>query len=553
MCGEDPNSTRSPEVKTIGQIQQSDIGDETQSDEDEEWYPGDGICPSTPQFNICYKAHFNNWRMADLTRPESSRSISFYIEAFLNLVKNAPPFFRSPPKGVSITGGARSPLVLRSSLQLETTYDSNCNQRQKSIDYLQCLGLPTPAIYRAKSKRQIFAAIPVTGAPLRSGYFTSIVMAWSYIISCRWVEIFQRASENCQVFHRPDAKPQGTFWHMVTQSRWLARVRNKKGTFYSPWMLRREGFDSKEQYVYLPIVVDSCRLIRLRGDWTPVSPDSALAFNILLDYCTSEGLEGELLLGLASVMMLTSRNTPPPKLPPPLTVFRPPIRYPHKDTIFHELFQSIDKCISLSSTQDALDSLLCSAFFDPSTPCNIVGAASLGIKNALLTPDKVDNQRLLSAITYQKPHLSLLWAAVICNDQATSLLNMALNRLPPLCLVAAFWTNTVQSFVQVPYCLDGTAEPLIPRADEFQASYFCRSHASLPWSPAPPFGKTSIRNLSLEVRAHVSHQHRPRSWMTCWILDSGTKIPASAQHQLSLGQVYSIKYSFVDDGGATQK
>jgi hypothetical protein len=289
----------------------------------------------------------------------------------------------------------------------------------------------------------------------------------------------------------------------------------------------------------------------LRGDWTPASPDSARVFDILLDYRTSEGLEVELLLGLASVMMLTSRNTPPPKLPPPLTIFRPPIRCPHKDTIFHQLFQSIDKCISLSSTQDALDSLLCSAFFDPCTPCNIVGAASLGVRKALLTPDKVDNQRLLSAITCQKPYLSLLWAAVICNDQVTSLLNMTLSRLPPLCLVAAFWTSTVQSFLQMSYCLDGAAEPFIPRADEFQTSYFCRSHASLPWSPVPPFGKTTIENLSLEVRAHLSHQHRPRSWMIYWILDSGTKIPASAQHQLSLGQVYSIKYS--DDGEAAQE
>jgi hypothetical protein len=93
MYGEDLNSPRSSAVQTTEHIEQFNLGDEIQSDEDEEWGPGDGICPSTSQFHMCYKAHFNNWRMAALTRPERSRSISFYIEAFLNLLKDVPPFF----------------------------------------------------------------------------------------------------------------------------------------------------------------------------------------------------------------------------------------------------------------------------------------------------------------------------------------------------------------------------------------------------------------------------------------------------------------------------
>lgn len=213
---------------------------------------------------------------------------------------------------------------------------------------------------------------------------------------------------------------------------------------------------------------------------------------------------------------------------------------PRQHMIFNELFQSIDKCIFLSSTQDALDSLLCSAFFDPYIPCNFVGAASLGVRKAISTANAIDNRKLLNAITYMNPHLRILWTAAVYNNQANSLLNMALYSLPPISLVAAFLTNTIHSFLQVRYCLGDLKKSMIPRANEFQASYFCRPDISVPWSPAPPFGATPVKNLSLEVRAHLAHQHRPVSWMICWILDSGERIPASKNHRPGFVQIDSM-------------
>ncbi|KAJ5943168.1 hypothetical protein N7516_003336 [Penicillium verrucosum] len=231
----------------------------------------------------------------------------------------------------------------------------------------------------------------------------------------------------------------------------------------------------------------------------------------------------------------------PPKFTPPVTIRLTPTHcLKRQDTIFDELFQSIDKCIFLSSTQDALDSLLCSAFFDPSVPCNLVGAASLGARKAISTANVIDNQQLLNTITHMKPHLSILWTAAICNDQANSLLNMVLNSLPPICLVAAFLTHTIHSFLQVEYCLRDLEEPRIARATEFQTSYFCRPDVSVPWSPAPPFGATPIQNLSLEVRAHITHQHKPISWRINWVLDSGERIPASKVYQPLVAQIYDI-------------
>lgn len=259
-----------------------------------------------------------------------------------------------------------------------------------------------------------------------------------------------------------------------------------------------------------------------------VSPNSSAAFDILLEFCASQVLNEECLIGLATVLMLTSRETPPPTLDPPMTISQSPMAF-KKHGISKRLFSYLDKLMSISSTDGALDSLLCSVFFDPSVPCNLVGAVSLGITEALL-PVRDDYQRFLQAITHRRPDLSFFWAALVRNSQEIPLLSMTLEDLPPLCLVAALWTNTLQLFLQITYHpSSATEKALVPRSCEFKTSYFCRPEATEPWTPAPPFGSTGSRNLSLEVRQHCNHGHKPLWWRSFWTLRSGDKIPASSQ------------------------
>ncbi|RAH72565.1 uncharacterized protein BO66DRAFT_26040 [Aspergillus aculeatinus CBS 121060] len=495
-----------------------DDSDESSNDSDVTWSPGDGVCPTAAHFNHCCQSKIDDWQNAASTRLEGTESLHYYITAFLNLLKDVPSFYACPPGAVQLSGRAKSFLVLKSSLQVGTTEDSNCEQDHKFMDYLQCFGSPAPVFYRTEAETQAEVSIPTCARPLRSGFLTSIVLAWSYIISCRWVEILQRAGEKSQILHDQGMQIEESFRDIVTQDSWKARVENQKGAFYSPWMFRREGTSRK------------------RRDWKLAIPNSFFAFSTLLDFCASNGLEGEFLIGFACVLISTSRHAPPPKLAPPTMIPAVPMHSPlsAKDMMLFELFKSVDKCISLSSTQDALDSLLCSAFFDPCVPCNLFGAASLGVSKALSTMEKIDNRQLLSAITNKKPQLSLLWAAAVCNGQATSFLNLSLHSLPPICLVAAFWTNTIQSFLQIAYSVRDSEESIIARANEFRTSYFCRPDLFVPWSPAPPFGTTPVHNLSLEVRAHLEHMHVPLSWRNYWLLDSGERIPAGSQHDLEV-------------------
>ncbi|PYI06444.1 hypothetical protein BO78DRAFT_315352 [Aspergillus sclerotiicarbonarius CBS 121057] len=508
-----------------------DDSSESYTDEEEdpvEWSPGDGVCPPSSEFLAHYRASYEIWSHAALPQSDDSGSIVGIVEAFLKMLRNVPPFFDHPPKDAHVTGGSKAPLILRSSFRLETADDMDCHQHWKSSDYLQCIGFLSPVTYNITAENQ--QPISLFSSPLRRGYLTSIIMAWSYIISCRWVEILQRAGWKCSIFHDRDVQLADCFWDIVTRSRWLARSETKKGIHHSPWMLKDRKMKSEKH-----------------DNWVQAPPNSSLAFDILLEFCIAEGLEAELLVGLASVLMLTSRNTPPPKLSPPIIISQSPtpqapVRSTKQDNILYKILDSLDRALFLSSTQDAFDSLICSAFFDPSVPCNVLGASSLGIKRVLFPSGELDNQRLLHVIVKQTPHLSSLWAAAICTNQAASLLRLSLNRLPPLCLAAAFWTDTIQSFLQAAYQSDSPAkvQSLISRATEFQTSYFCRPMASVPWSPSPPFGSTTMNNISLEVKEHLEHGHRPRSWQIYWVTKSGTHIPATSRYQINPPKVHIV-------------
>ncbi|KAJ5115683.1 hypothetical protein N7456_000031 [Penicillium angulare] len=227
----------------------------------------------------------------------------------------------------------------------------------------------------------------------------------------------------------------------------------------------------------------------------------------------------------------------------PIAISRTPRTSQLDDTLYHEILRRMDNILSLGATQDAIESIACSAFFDPSIPCNLVGSASLGIEKSCLPDSDPNQQRLLNAISSKAPEVSPFWISLVMNDQALPLLQMALKQLPPINLVAAFWTNTLQSFLQVTYHQNQThAQSAILRAREFQTSFYCRAEAWVPWAPSPPFGITGSDNLSLDVRAHDSHEHRPLSWATLWRLRSGDTIPMGITRQLSSEPVSIMQY-----------
>ncbi|PGH19085.1 hypothetical protein AJ79_00119 [Helicocarpus griseus UAMH5409] len=277
----------------------------------------------------------------------------------------------------------------------------------------------------------------------------------------------------------------------------------------------------------------SRRKLRLAPEWLDSSLSKVFScIRYSTSYCISEGMEEELVLGYVAVMMLTSRNVRPLKLVPPAQISRP-ITMPGKNnSVLRKLFGRLDQCMALRATQYSLDSLLCSALFDPSVPCNLTGAASNGIRKALLEDKSNGFDALLRGISHRKAHLSVLWHASVYTGQALPFLSMSLKDLPPICLVAAFWTNTAQSFLHIKY--EDIINTSINPATEFTVSYFCRPETRVPWTPAAPFGLTRVENLSLEVKAHYQNLHYPLPWKAEWKLTSGDRISADSRHEVPI-------------------
>ncbi len=152
----------------------------------------------------------------------------------------------------------------------------------------------------------------------------------------------------------------------------------------------------------------------------------------------------------------------------------------------------------------------------------LVEAQSLGLIDAFGSDPP--NVTLLMANSC--PKISLLWLAAARLNRVNRVLASVKGGMPRISLPVASWTGTLQSFVQARYISIDNLEEYITRAYEFGISYLTRPNVVVPFTRNPPFGKTAIANLSLDVRAHLHHDHRPLRYKTFWILKTGEELPA---------------------------
>lgn len=262
----------------------------------------------------------------------------------------------------------------------------------------------------------------------------------------------------------------------------------------------------------------------VRTQLLEVSPNSSFAFDIFVDYCKSEGIARECIAALAIVLTLPERTDSPLMLPSLTPSLKLDAARGQNDDCYENLFDCLSSCITLSCSFEGINSLLCGVFFESTVPCNLVGAHLLGIMKAI-EPVKSDPRILAPLMAKKCPKVSPLWLATIWNGRVSRVLRSAMGGLPPISLPAASWTETVQSFLQARYCPITDRRDTIPRAREYSVAYLIRPDIMIPFTPSPPFGETATSNLSLEVKTHLNHDHRPILHKTSWILDTGGELP----------------------------
>ena len=179
--------------------------------------PGDGICPSVSQFNAVYRATYDAWACPPSPCLQSNDSCDiFKIDAFLDLIGQIPSFSASRLEGLQLRTGDR--LLLESALELQTTDHAECDRPTKVLKSFQCLGSEQPTTCKplyAKSPREALPGLTDGSAK----YLSSLVLAWSYILSCRWVEALQKPGLDASFQRLKSDDWSGCFWNFVVGCR----------------------------------------------------------------------------------------------------------------------------------------------------------------------------------------------------------------------------------------------------------------------------------------------------------------------------------------------
>ncbi len=256
----------------------------------------------------------------------------------------------------------------------------------------------------------------------------------------------------------------------------------------------------------------------------------------------SEGLASECVAALAIVLTLPECSDSPLLLPCLMASPKVKSTRGQKDDCYEKLFECLSSCITLSCNSGGIQSLLCSVFFEPTVPCNLIGAHLSGVENAIKPLE--GHPWILAALMARKnPKISPLWLATIWSRRVSNVLTSVMGGLPPISLPVASWTETIQSFVQARHYSIINRPGFIPRAREYSVAYLIRDDVVMPFTPSPPFGETPTSNLSLEVKMHLEHDHRPILHRTSWILNMGEELPD--QQGLKIMPQLNVRLPFV--------
>ncbi|KAI9841021.1 MAG: hypothetical protein M1837_001051 [Sclerophora amabilis] len=463
---------------------------------------GDGICPSEEHFDSTATATYQRWR-SNIAAAASRKTTTLDLFSQLkDLLRHVPPFRAPHSSNFSLLEGTA--LQIKCLSEWKTTNDLDCKARWKSMDHYQVIGICNPIMYEYTNSSETQAWREM--AAVQPSLATNFMLAWTYILSCRWVEILQESGGQAELW-QCEKMSAHTFWNIILNHGWRATFTRNSKTYYAPWSLSKTESDNIDNLV-------------------SVKPDSRLALETLGNVCASDEMRRQSLALLVSVLVMIDPMEPgiiklpkPGPSPEPTARTHLPFTRP-----FNEILPQLDRCITLICSLHSVLSLLSAVFFDPTIPSNLVGAQMTGLMEAI-SEIKDDHHTLVSALSAQCPRVALLWPTAICSGKLDDILASAGEGTPPLSLPVATWTGTLQSFIQVSYPPVNLEKGKLLRASEFALTWCTSPKINAPFTPSPPFGISVDENLNIETRKHLRHDHRLIAYRMFWILESGDRLP----------------------------
>jgi hypothetical protein len=105
-------------------------------------FPGDGICPSTSQFNEIFKSTYDTWKSLTSTFSDEDDEKLFCRDSFLELLEEIPPFAAPPLEQVRTVG--TEDLICECALEWKTSTHPEYDQREKVMKFYQVLACSQP-------------------------------------------------------------------------------------------------------------------------------------------------------------------------------------------------------------------------------------------------------------------------------------------------------------------------------------------------------------------------------------------------------------------------
>lgn len=345
-------------------------------------------------------------------------------------------------------------------------------------------------------------------------YITLLFLAWSYILSCKWVELLSHSpSHSCKQFYSGGTpvgdisdfgvgyeidRDEERWWKAILAFGWEATTTYGGRKYLSPWSVvaAYETSNTSEESLYV-------------GGLDTPSSDVALEY--ICRFCRHHDLDDQFFASLAAALYIPSLSGATIPLPVPKNPATKPrlistsALTKDSNSAYLEYRQFLPYYMTLSCNPVGIQSLLCSAFYNNNVKCNLVSA---WLRPCFATIDPLiehgEFTKLATLLGNRQPNIAALWLGAIIVGIAKSVIREVHSGLTALDLHAAAWTSTMQTFMTVnPGKVTG---PSILREDECRLLFILgnQGYTRLPRCPWKPFGSTPLTDTELEIQHHAN-------------------------------------------------
>ena len=201
--------------------------------------PGDGICPTVTQHSATATAGQEAW--TSLLAEAKGSTGNFHIaENLLELLELIPELKAQESKPFVIHDEPDLPdalPLLKYALEWKTTADSACEQPTKRTYHYLTMGALQPlACEHLDAGEHAFSWPGMQAGQMK--HLSRLILAWSFTLSSRWVEILCAAGEKASMRQNANISSDN-FWEIVIGRQWEAAVTRGKNTFYAPWCVAK--------------------------------------------------------------------------------------------------------------------------------------------------------------------------------------------------------------------------------------------------------------------------------------------------------------------------